>query len=74
MTYTRTHVSVGFADPYLKCDECGESVPRWHDPEQCGDSDEFGSWNEPCRHRAGVTSTCPSWSPVDGCRCPETHA
>lgn len=66
-THTRTHVFITFANPYLKCDECGASVIRWHDDDQCGCA--AGSWNEPCHHKAGVTSVCPSWGPVDGCQC-----
>lgn len=67
-TYTRTHVYVQFADPYLVCDGCGEQVTRWHDDERCGCGETW--WNEPCGcRRAGVDSTCPSWGPVDGCRC-----
>lgn len=69
-TYTRTHVFVTFADPYLACDQCGQRAARWHDPNQCGCGDS-GWANDPCGHRAGVTSACPSWGPVDGCTCVE---
>jgi hypothetical protein len=56
---TRTYVT--FANPYLRCDECGEPVRSyWHDD----------TTNRPCGHR-GVTSACPSWGPVDGCSCVE---
>lgn len=71
-THTRTHVTIQFANPHLKCDECGQAVPRWHDAAQCGC--EAGFWNEPCRHKASVISACPSWGPVDGCTCTEPHA
>lgn len=67
-TFVRTHVLITFADPFLICDQCHQPVPRWHNDERCGC--EGGFWNEPCGHRAGVTGTCPSWGPVDGCRCP----
>lgn len=67
MTFTRTHVYITFANPNLACTQCHESVPRWHDPEKCGC--DMGYWNEPCRHDAAINSTCPSWGPVDGCRC-----
>lgn len=69
MSHTRTHVFVTFADPYLKCDQCGASVPRRHNDDACGC--QAGWWNEPCGHRAGATSACPSWGPVDGCQCQE---
>jgi hypothetical protein len=70
MTAVRTHVYVTFADPYLRCDDCGERVVRYHDPARCGC--DGGAHNVPCGH-LGVTSLCPSWGPVDGCRCPESH-
>lgn len=66
MTFTRVHTYVYFADPNLRCDECGEPVARFHDPERCGCNKPFE--NDPCGH-TGVTSDCPSWGPVDGCRC-----
>lgn len=71
-THTRTHVVVGFADPHLICDRCKRPVPAWHDPDRCG-CGERGWQNQPCGHQAGVTSTCPSWGPVDGCRCRDKH-
>jgi len=69
-TYTRTHVHITFANPYLTCDRCGLWVDAWHNPDQCG-CGETGWQNLPCGHQAGVTSKCASWSPVDGCRCAE---
>ncbi len=70
VTHTRTHVYVGFADPYLVCDRCRGWVTSWHDGDRCGCKDTW--WNMPCGcERAGVDSTCPSWGPVDGCRCQE---
>lgn len=68
-THTRTHVYVTFANPFLVCDLCRQPVPRWHNNDKCGCGEEF--WNEPCGDTAGVTSVCPSWSPVDGCQCRE---
>ena len=56
---------VEFANPYLRCDECGGWVAgyRWR-----------SNLNAPCGCRAGVSSACHSWSPVDGCRCdPAEH-
>lgn len=67
-THTRTHVHVSFANPYLVCDQCGEFVPRWHNPAACG-CDGTGWRNEPCGHQAEASSCCPSWGPVDGCLC-----
>jgi len=67
-THTRTHVQVGFANPFLKCDKCKNPVPYWHNPDRCGcDEDKF--FNYPCGHTAGITSSCPDWNPVDGCCC-----
>lgn len=68
-THTRTHVYVSFANPYLVCELCHQPVPRWHDPDKCGCGGH--DWNEPCGHPAGISDTCPSWSPVDGCQCQE---
>jgi hypothetical protein len=71
-THTRTHTEIRFANPYLICDQCRRPVPAWHDPDKCGCNPEaFGFWNEPCGHRAGTASVCPSWGPVDGCQCAE---
>ena len=68
MTHVRVHTFISFANPFLVCDDCGKSVPRFHDPERCGcESKPF--CNDPCEH-LGATSTCPSWGPVDGCSCP----
>lgn len=66
-THTRTHVGVTFANPYLTCDSCRRWVGWFHDQERCGC--DAGNWNIPCEHPVGVTSSCPSWGPVDGCRC-----
>jgi len=66
-TFTRTHVSVEFANPHLRCDHCQVFVESWHDNDQCGC--DAVCWNVPCGHQSGVTSLCPSWGPVDGCTC-----
>ena len=68
-THTRTHTEITFANPYLHCLTCKKPVPAWHDPEQCGPGCELEALNLPCEHVAGVTSACPSWSPVGGCQC-----
>ena len=70
VTHTRTHVYITFADPYLTCDRCHAWVESWHDDTRCGCDSTF--WNAPCGcERAGVTTVCPSWGPVDGCQCME---
>jgi hypothetical protein len=66
-THTRTHVYVSYANPYLRCMECGDWVSGWHDPEKCGC--ETLLVNTPCCCRLGVKGACPTWSPVDGCTC-----
>lgn len=53
-----------YADPYLACDQCRQRTVGY-------DRDAPGLRNEPCGHAAGMTSVCPSWSPVDGCNCIE---
>ena len=68
-TTSSQHTLIGFANPYLVCDECTETVRYWHTDERCTTFCKDGFYNYPCEHTAGVTSKCPSWSPVDGCRC-----
>lgn len=65
--HTRTHVHIRFANPYLKCLQCGGWVTGWHTPEIC-ECDTY-TVNVPCCCRAAVSSVCPSWSPVDDCSC-----
>lgn len=74
VTNTRTHTFIGFANPYFRCDECKGKVRYWHNPERCG-CDEEGFYNHPCEHKAGITSICPTWNPVEGCICSnkDTH-
>lgn len=67
ITHTRTHVHERYANPYLVCLVCGEPVAASHTDTACGCTS--GSWNVPCGHPVGITSLCPSWSPVDGCQC-----
>lgn len=67
-THTRTHVVLTFANPYLLCTTCAKPVPAWHQPAKCGPGCTKPASNEPCGH-LGVTSACPTWGPVDGCRC-----
>lgn len=67
VVYTRTHVYVEFANPYLVCWKCHLYVSHWHDNVRCGC--DAPATNEPCGHDAGVISICPSWGPVDGCIC-----
>ena len=64
VTRTRVHTFITFAN--LTCDRCGAWMTRWHNNDRCGCDDTW--WNDPCGHeRAGATSACPSWGPVDGC-------
>jgi hypothetical protein len=51
--------STHFANPFIACMQCGRRV-------KTVDADLR---NQPCGHRAEWNSVCPSWSPVDGCRC-----
>ena len=69
MTHTRVHVYVSFANPYLVSDLCRQPVPRWHNKDTCGCTEEC--WVDPCSHNAEAVSVCPSWNPVDGCTCLE---
>lgn len=69
-THTRSHVFVTLANPHLSCVTCTTPVAGFHDPERCGPGCDEPSGNNPCGH-AGLTSRCPSWSPVDGCMCEE---
>jgi hypothetical protein len=70
MTTTHTHVIEEFANPFLRCDTCGEWVLGWVRHEgQVPECQHLGQLY-PCGH-VGATSVCPSWSPVDGCRCLE---
>jgi len=70
-TFTRTHVCVTFANPHMVCETCRKLATGWHDNIQCGC--DAANTNEPCGCPVGATSTCPSWSPVDGCTCAEPH-
>lgn len=72
VTHTRTFTRKTFANPHLRCDECGARV------EGCrmvrnGDGEEVPGPFIPCGHTGSYTDLCPSWSPVDGCTCPEPH-
>ncbi len=63
-TYTRTHNTITFADPYKQCLKCG----GWVD----GVLDAPGPpIVTPCEHEGTYKDVCPSWSPVDGCSCHE---
>lgn len=69
-THVRMHTEIGFANPHMRCDQCCQPTPSWHDGEACGC--EQGWWNNPCGHCSPIYSACPSWSPVDGCLCATT--
>ena len=67
-----THVAVGseerFADPYKVCEDCGDWIT--------GSVEIPGEplILMPCEHQAAYRDLCPSWGPVDGCKCPPgTH-
>jgi hypothetical protein len=65
-TYTLNRVGVvrEFADPYKKCNECQGWITG---------AVEFSGLPlmlVPCEHFAAYTDVCPSWGPVDGCKCP----
>lgn len=70
-TFTRTHVYIPLANPFLVCVGCGASVRRFHNHERCG-CDAPRLDRNPCCGAYGQTSTCPSWGPVDGCTCAAT--
>lgn len=66
-TYTRTHNTIDFADPYKRCVRCS----AWID----GVLDTLGpTVVVPCEHTSGYRDVCPSWSPVDGCGCADYNA
>lgn len=64
---TALHAHIGYGNPYLICNECGNKVTYWHDPARCGCTEE--AYNYPCKHENNVTSRCPTWVIVDGCCC-----
>lgn len=68
-TRTVAHVQIGFANPFLICEECREPVKYWHDENRCGPRCQDGLYNYPCQHVADVISKCPTWDPVEGCSC-----
>lgn len=51
------------ACPYLECDKCDGRVE--------GLSSSGPPRNYPCGDAVSYHSICPSWGPVDGCRCQE---
>lgn len=70
MTTTHTHVITKLANPYLRCNVCAgpasEIVAVEGQVPGCNHQGE----NVLCGHPSS-TSICPSWGPVDGCRCQE---
>ena len=63
-TYTRTAPVTEFADPFKVCEECGGWITGVADIE--GEPLIL----IPCEHQASYRDVCPSWGPVDGCKCP----
>lgn len=64
-TFTRTVHASTPANPYLVCEQAGDPIHRFT---HTGDH-EGPLQYEPCGHTGDYRNTCPSWSPVDGCRC-----
>ncbi|MEU7170328.1 hypothetical protein ABZ949_02405 [Micromonospora tulbaghiae] len=62
-TRTRTYTVSHFANPYLACNTCGQRVAGFY-PDRPGPSMHW-----PCGHTGEHRDLCPSWGPVDGCRC-----
>jgi hypothetical protein len=63
-TYTRTSNRVTFADPYKQCCKCNGWVT--------GSLVKPGPLVVlPCEHESDYRDVCPSWGPVNGCRCAE---
>lgn len=69
MTTTHTHTIIEFANPFMRCEVCHNKVTGYIDPLQQVQACTHRGELIPCRHNTGVNSVCPSWSPVDGCRC-----
>lgn len=63
-THTMVAAEVDFADPYKTCDSCGEWITGVID----FDGDPL--MLAPCEHTSSYRDVCPSWGPVDGCKCP----
>lgn len=68
-THTHTNTTVIYANPYLRCDECGGVALGYTVTPHPGMDGDHANW--PCGHHAAITSDCPSWSPVNGCQCIE---
>ncbi len=65
-TTVHTFAIEHYANPFIVCDHCKNPVVgHIRSPERAENWKNF-----PCHH-LGVHSICPSWSPVDGCRCQE---
>lgn len=69
VTHTRTHLVITPANPFLACSTCGKRAEAFHG-DRCG-CGETRPVNMPCGHYGGYDDLCPSWGPVDGCRCLE---
>lgn len=68
---TVAHIKVGLANPFLRCEQCTQRVPYWHNPERCGCGD--AAFNYPCGCEAETYSLCSTWGPLEGCSCSEQH-
>jgi hypothetical protein len=69
VTHTRTHIVIMPANPFLACSTCGKRAESFHD-DRCG-CGETRPMNLPCGDYGAYDYLCPSWGPVDGCRCAE---
>lgn len=56
----RTYTRILFADPNLTCTTCGETAEGYRQETLA---------LLPCGHHSAALSGCPSWGPIDGCRC-----
>ena len=63
-TFTRTHTVTVPANPYLRCNVCQARVEGFVN----GPAGDLLTL-VPCGHRDSYYDVCPSWGPVDGCRC-----
>jgi hypothetical protein len=69
VVHTRVHLTITPANPFLACQQCGKRAEEFHD-DACGCELSGGPvLLMPCFHRADYDALCPSWGPVDGCRC-----
>jgi len=52
-----THTLTRFTDPHLRCAQCGQRTPAWHDDDTCGTYHQpcpAGWYLVPCGHQAAA--------------------